>query len=234
MLVMVVDDDLVARLALIDLMGRAGFTDIIEFEDGQDAWNYLQKGPMPVMCCCDVRMPKMSGIEVLQNVRRNDRLSELPFILITSGSEREVVNKAIVLGVSGYVVKPFNRSGATEKMLEVFNKAYKSIAEKPDATALRLAIPHDKLMSYYQAFNVQVEDLIKYIKSSPTSDYTASIKEQCVALNQGCLTLGLWHCSKQLDHWETLEIDLELTIDYLSPIVSTVQYQITLLSESEP
>ena len=233
MLVMVVDDDLVARLALIDLMGRAGFTDIIEFEDGQDAWNYLQKGPMPVMCCCDVRMPKMSGIEVLQNVRRNDRLKELPFILITSGSEREVVNKAIVLGVSGYVVKPFNRSGATEKMQEVFNKAYKSIVEKPNATALRLAIPHDKLLSYYQAFNVQVEDLIKYIKSSPTKDYTASIQEQCVALNQGCLTLGLWHCSKQLDHWETLEIDLELTVDYLSPIVSTVQYQITRLNEDE-
>jgi two-component system chemotaxis response regulator CheY len=230
MLVMAVDDDLVSRLALIDLLQRAGYTDIIEFEDGKDAWGYLQKGPMPVLICCDVRMPNMSGIEVLQNVRKDQRLAQLPFLLITSGSEREVVHKAIVLGVSGYIVKPFNRATALEKLSEVFDKAYKGIAEKPQATGLRLAISNEKLLEYYQAFHVQVADFIKYLKSSPTKDYKESIQEQFTAINQGCLTLGLWHSSKQLERLATLEIEQEASIDYLEPIISTIKYQINQVS----
>ncbi len=226
MLVMAVDDDLVSRLALIDLLNRAGYTDIAEFEDGQDAWGYLQSGPMPIIVCCDVRMPNMSGIELLQRVRKDTRLSDMPFILITSGSERDVVHKAIVLGVSGYMVKPFDKVSALAKLQEVFDKAYQGIAEKPGATGLRLAIQNDQLINYYLAFNVQVADFIKYLKSSPTKDYADCIKLQFSAINQGCLTLGLWHCSKQLERLSTLTIDQEASIDYLEPILSTIKYQI--------
>jgi len=227
MQVMVVDDDVVSRIALKDLMGRAGFSDIVDFEDGQAAWEYLQTGPMPVLCCCDVRMPKMTGIEFLQHIRKNKRLAPMPFILITSGSERDVVNKAIVLGVGGYIVKPFNRNAATQKLIEVFDGAYKSIAEKPDATALRLAIPSEKLIEYYEAFMAQVDDLIKYVKMSPSVEFSDTITAQFTDINKGCLTLGLWHCSKQLDRLQALECDQETTIQYLKPLISAIKYQLS-------
>jgi len=227
MQVMVVDDDVVSRIALKDLMGRAGFTDIVDFEDGQAAWDYLQTGPLPVLCCCDVRMPKMTGIEFLQLIRKTNRLSSMPFILVTSGSEREVVNKAIVLGVGGYIVKPFNKNTATQKLIEVFDGAYKSIAEKPDATALRLSIPNEKLIKYYEAFKGQVEDLIKYVKMSPSAEFSDTITAQFTDINKGCLTLGLWHCSKQLERLQAVECDQETTIQYLKPLISTIKYQLS-------
>ncbi len=229
MQVMVVDDDVVSRIALQDLMARAGFTDIVDFEDGQAAWDYLQTGPMPVLCCCDVRMPRMTGIELLQHIRKNKRLNHLPFILITSGSEREVVKKAIILEVGGYIVKPFNRYTAIEKLTEVFNGAYKSIAEKPDATALRLSIPSEKLVEYYTAFIVRVEELIKCVKLPANADLSPTIKEQFSDIHKGCLTLGLWHDSKQLERLETLESDQKMTIEYLKPLISSVKYQLTLI-----
>ena len=43
MQVMVVDDDAVSRLALVDLMQKMNFSDVLEFEDGQAAWEYLEK-----------------------------------------------------------------------------------------------------------------------------------------------------------------------------------------------
>lgn len=230
MQVMVVDDDIVSRIALQDLMARAGFTDIIDFEDGQAAWDFLQTGPMPVLCCCDVRMPKMTGIELLQLIRKNERLNHMPFILITSGSERDVVKKAIMLEVGGYIVKPFNKYTAIKKLTEVFAASYKKIAEKPDATALRLSIPNEKLVEYYAAFIVRVEELIKCVKLSASADFSQPIKDQFSDINKGCLTLGLWHCSKQLERLESLECDQEETVKYLKPLISSVKFQLSLIN----
>ena len=124
---MVVDDDAVSRLALVDLMQKMGFSDVLEFEDGQAAWEYLEKNPLPILCCCDVRMPKMSGIELLQKVRADQNIKALSFVLITSGNDRDTVQNAVKLGVSGYIVKPFNAGGAIEKLNEVFANGWKDI-----------------------------------------------------------------------------------------------------------
>jgi two-component system, chemotaxis family, chemotaxis protein CheY len=229
MQVMVVDDDVVSRLALIDLMSRAGFLDILEFSDGQPAWEYLQTSPTPVLCCCDVRMPNMSGIELLQLIRQDKILVDLPFILVTSGSERDIVKKAIILGVSSYIVKPFNRNSATEKLFDVFNKVGKKIAEKPDATILRLSIPNDKLISYYDAFRAQVDQLSTLVKDSPNTEYSDSIKEQFSAIRKGCLTLGLWHCSKQLDKLKKLDQDQDYIVKFLESVLSALKYQKSLM-----
>ena len=230
MQVLVVDDDAVSIIALKDVMGRAGFTDIIDFEDGQDAWDYLQTGPMPVLCCCDVRMPKMTGIQLLRNIRKDSRLSTLPFILVTSGSQRGVVNEAIVLGVSGYIVKPFNRNTTSEKILDVFNQAYRAIAEKPDATAIRLSISVKKLVTYYDGFIAQVNALIRSLENATTKDVTPAIKEQFTDIHKGCLTLGLWQCSKQLERLERLEYDKASAVQYLLPLISTAEYQISMVN----
>ncbi len=230
MQVLVVDDDAVSRVALKDVMGRAGFSDIIDFEDGQDAWDYLQTGPMPVLCCCDVRMPKMSGIQLLRNIRKDSRLSTMPFILVTSGSQRGVVNEAIVLGVSGYIVKPFNRNTTSEKIISVFNDAYKAIAEKPDATAIRLSISINKLVTYYEGFIAQVNALIRSVENAAVKDVAPTIKEQFTDIHKGCLTLGLWQCSKQLERLERLECDKASAVQYLLPLISTAEYQISMVN----
>mgnify|MGYP000090622888 FL=1 len=230
MQVMVVDDDAVSRVALTDLMQKMGFTDVLEFEDGLAAWEYLEKKPLPILCCCDVRMPKMSGIQLLQKIRVDERVKSLNFVLVTSGQDRDTVQNAVMLGVSGYIVKPFNIDEAIAKINEVFDTEWKNISERPEVTAGRLSISMQKLANYYDAFNAQVEELIN--QNEFTSDVLKlpDIDGKIDAMKKGCLTLGLWHCSRQLEALKVHGSKHDRLESYLLAIIATVNYQIRLLS----
>tara|TARA_R110001592_G_scaffold175466_5_gene414735 strand:+ start:60173 stop:60853 length:681 start_codon:yes stop_codon:yes gene_type:complete len=225
MQIIVVDDDAVSRFALVDLMQIMGFTDILQFQDGLQAWNFLQSNPMPVLCCCDVRMPKMSGIELLEKIRTDTVLSNLNFVLITSGSDRDTVQKAIMLNVGGYIVKPFNADGATEKIQEILAKYWKNVAEEPLATAKRLAIPSDKLKAYFSAFKTQLDKFMADADSIEDDNLDVQID----AMQTGCLTLGLWHSAKELEKLKTRPDKRECLIAYLKTVFSAVDYQLKQL-----
>ena len=230
MQIIVVDDDAVSRFALVDLMQIMGFTDILQFHDGQQAWDFLQSNPMPVLCCCDVRMPIMSGIELLEKIRMDTVLSNLNFVLITSGSDRDTVQKAIMLNVGGYIVKPFNADGATEKIKEILSKYWKNVAEDPLATAKRLSIQGDKLKTYYSAFKAQLD---KFMADAGSVDApiieNINLDVQIDAMQTGCLTLGLWHSAKELEKLKNRDDKRECLIAYLKTVVSTVDYQLRQL-----
>ena len=225
MQIIVVDDDAVSRFALVDLMQIMGFVDIVQFSDGQQAWDYLQTNPMPVLCCCDVRMPKMTGIELLEKIRLDEVLSSLNFVLITSGSDRDTVQKAIMLNVGGYIVKPFNADGANEKIKEILDKYWKNIAEEPLATAKRLSISTDKLNAYFNAFNIQLDKFMANEASIEGGDFDVQID----AMQTGCLTLGLWHGAKELEKLKNREDKRSCLGAYLSAVSSAVDYQLNLL-----
>jgi two-component system chemotaxis response regulator CheY len=230
MQIIVVDDDAVSRFALVDLMQIIGFTDILQFHDGQKAWDFLQSNPMPVLCCCDVRMPNMSGIELLEKIRMDTVLSNLNFVLITSGSDRDTVQKAIMLNVGGYIVKPFNADGATEKIKEILSKYWKNIAEDPLATAKRLSISADKLKTYFSAFKAQLEKFMSDVASTDVrSVEDINLDVQIDAMQTGCLTLGLWHSAKELEKLKNRDDKRECLIAYLKTVVSTVDYQLRQL-----
>jgi CheY-like chemotaxis protein len=69
MKVLVVDDDVVSRMVLMHLIDSCGSFDIVEAEDGADAWQQLEAGLRPAICFCDLRMPRLSGMELLQRVK---------------------------------------------------------------------------------------------------------------------------------------------------------------------
>tara|TARA_R110002167_G_scaffold134486_1_gene320382 strand:+ start:370 stop:1050 length:681 start_codon:yes stop_codon:yes gene_type:complete len=226
MQIIVVDDDAVSRFALVDLMQMMGFVDIVQFSDGQQAWDFLQTNPMPVLCCCDVRMPKMTGIELLEKIRLDEVLSSLNFVLITSGSDRDTVQKAIMLNVGGYIVKPFNADGANEKIKEILEKYWKNIAEEPLATAKRLSISADKLKAYFSAFNTQLDKFMASGNSIDSGDFDVQID----AMQTGCLTLGLWHSAKELEKLKNREDKRNCLNAYLSAVMSAVDYQVNILN----
>jgi two-component system chemotaxis response regulator CheY len=225
MQIVVVDDDAVSRFALVDLMQIMGFVDIVQFSNGQQAWDYLQTNPMPVLCCCDVRMPKMTGIQLLEKIRLDEVLSNLNFVLITSGSDRDTVQKAIMLNVGGYIVKPFNADGANEKIKEILEKYWKNIAEEPLATTKRLSISTDKLKAYFNAFSIQLTKFIADGDNLNGGDFDVQID----AMQTGCLTLGLWHSAKELEKLKNREDRRGCLSAYLNAVISTVDYQLKLL-----
>lgn len=225
MQIMVVDDDAVSRHALVDIVQKIGFIDVLEFPDGQAAWEYLLVNPLPILCCCDVRMPKLSGIELLEKVRSNTETEPLNFALITSGTDRDIVQKAIMLGVLGYIVKPFIAGEASAKLEEALVKDWKSIAEDPGQTARRLSVSREKLQDYFNGYKAQVDQLIGTLSEYDTTANDMDLTTQLDAMKKGCLTLGLWQCANQLERLESKDERAEMIVPFLLNINAALAYQ---------
>jgi DNA-binding response OmpR family regulator len=85
--------------------------------DGQLAIAYLSGSPpfenralnpMPGLLLLDLKMPRKSGLEVLQWVRSTALVSTLPVLMLTSSSQDSDIRRAYELGANGYLVKPGN------------------------------------------------------------------------------------------------------------------------------
>lgn len=89
---------------------------VIVVKDGVEAMEYLRyegeyklrhKGD-PAVLLLDIKMPRMDGIEVLQSIRSDKKLKNLPVVMLTSSREEPDLKKCYELGVNAYVVKPVN------------------------------------------------------------------------------------------------------------------------------
>ena len=85
MRILLVDDDPITRLALGRIL-RDVATELVEAEDGEQAWALLQQGLRPLVCCCDVAMPRLDGIGLLRRAAGDCVLDDLPFGLISSAA----------------------------------------------------------------------------------------------------------------------------------------------------
>lgn len=124
--ILVVDDSLNIRRLVVDSLNRMGFTKITAAEDAVEAFNKLNsanESDKPVrLVLSDLNMPGPSGLEFLKQVRANENYKELPFILVTTESEKGSVIEAAMSGVSGYIVKPFNIETLTKRLKEAWTK----------------------------------------------------------------------------------------------------------------
>jgi two-component system, response regulator len=115
------------ELTLLTLAESQIANDIKVVRDGAEALDYLfatgqyagQKTGLPHLILLDVKLPKVSGIEVLQRVKQDSRTSRIPVVMLTSSREDPDVNRSYELGVNSYIVKPvdFNQFKETIKLL---------------------------------------------------------------------------------------------------------------------
>jgi len=103
--IMVVDDSITIRKVTERILGRNGF-DVILAKDGVDATNKMQDH-LPDLMLLDIEMPRMDGFEVANYVRNDERLKELPIIMITSRTGTKHKEKAMEIGVNEYLGKPY-------------------------------------------------------------------------------------------------------------------------------
>lgn len=121
MKILVVDDFSTMRRIVKNLLRDLGFTNTHEADDGTTAWPMLQTGDYDFLVT-DWNMPGMSGIELLQKVRADDRLKTLPVLMVTAEAKRDQIVAAAQAGVNGYVVKPFTAAALKEKIEKIFER----------------------------------------------------------------------------------------------------------------
>ncbi len=115
---LVVDDYNTMQRILTNLLKQLGFTNVEAASDGQQALTMLLDDSFDFVIS-DWNMEPMTGIELLREVRGNDQLKHLPFIMITAESKTENVIAAKQAGVSNYIVKPFNAETLKGKIASV-------------------------------------------------------------------------------------------------------------------
>lgn len=118
-LVMVVDDSITVRKVTTRLLERHGM-EVVTAKDGIEAIARLQDVHPDIMLL-DIEMPRMDGFEVATLVRHDERLKDLPIVMITSRTGEKHRERAKVIGVNDYLGKPYQES----QLLEAIGKLVK-------------------------------------------------------------------------------------------------------------
>ncbi len=106
--VMVVDDSITVRKVTTRLLERHGMN-VFTAKDGVDAVGKLQD-QVPDIMLLDIEMPRMDGYELAQHVRNNERLRDIPIIMITSRHGEKHRQRAMEIGVNSYLGKPYQEA----------------------------------------------------------------------------------------------------------------------------
>ncbi len=88
--------------------------EVVVVRDGAEALDYLHKegaynsraNGNPAVILLDIKMPKVDGLEVLRQIKSDERLKTIPVVMLTSSREESDLMKSYSLGVNSYVVKP--------------------------------------------------------------------------------------------------------------------------------
>jgi len=113
------------RAIVREMLESMGFRHFEEAEDGDMAWRMIRDASAREhsqyrLVVSDWLMPGLDGIELVQQVRGLRATAELPFLMVTSQSEQEKWHQAREAGVSGFVVKPFDRLQLQEQLNRVW------------------------------------------------------------------------------------------------------------------
>lgn len=122
------DDPAHAEIAKRSLSKHRLANTIFHVDDGQKALDYLyQKGeyadetknPRPHLILLDLRLPKVDGLEVLERIKTDAELSDIPVVILTTSSAELDIAKAYSFCANSYLVKPLDFAKFTE-LLDTF------------------------------------------------------------------------------------------------------------------
>jgi two-component system, chemotaxis family, chemotaxis protein CheY len=104
--VIVIDDSLTVRQQVGLALRQAGF-DVIEATDGDEGVELIEKTQDAAMVICDVNMPRMNGLDLLDAIKKNGSNPNLPVLMLTTEGQPQLIERAKKSGAKGWVVKPF-------------------------------------------------------------------------------------------------------------------------------
>ncbi len=121
MKILIVDDFSTMRRIVKNLLRDLGFNNTVEADDGMTALPILKNGGIDFLVT-DWNMPGMQGIDLLKAVRADEKLADLPVLMVTAEQKRDQIIEAAQAGVNGYIVKPFTAATLSEKLEKIFER----------------------------------------------------------------------------------------------------------------
>ncbi|MDP2301393.1 MAG: response regulator [Ignavibacteria bacterium] len=119
---LVVEDDDTIQLIIKRLLTKNFQCQITTASNGVEALKKLEE-ELPDLILLDVTMPVMNGIATLKAIREDNRLNELPVIMLTAINDKASVSSVLTKGISDYILKPINFSVDADRIRNVLNQS---------------------------------------------------------------------------------------------------------------
>lgn len=120
---MIVADDSRLIRGIIEKTATVMGFEVLQAANGEDALNLLESGGKEInLVLLDWNMPMMNGIDVLRNMRADDRFKGIPVLMVSTESEDDKIKEAIDSGAHGYLTKPFDADKLTNAIRQVLGK----------------------------------------------------------------------------------------------------------------
>lgn len=127
--VLLVDDSKTTQIVVSEMLADSlGINNVRSAKDGLEAIEMLKSKEVDLIIS-DWNMPKMSGEELLYEVKQNGKWKDIPFIMMTANKNRDFIIMATQLGVSDYVIKPCD----PEDLAGVIRKTWNEYQKKSDS-----------------------------------------------------------------------------------------------------
>jgi CheY-like chemotaxis protein len=194
--ILIADDDTISRMALRDSLASHHRLHFQEFPDGESAWDALNRGLAPALCLLDVRMPGLSGIDLLRRIRGDIRFTTLPVMIITSSAQKETIIEAGRLGLDGIVVKPVEGRATAARVLPALQHFLNDLLDPPLKVRQKLSIPEDRYLQYLGSLLSKLESLSQEPDVSQSEAIDLNLKDQLDSLRTSSLTLGARHLAR--------------------------------------
>lgn len=115
--ILTVDDSKSMRQMIAFTLQNAGI-EVIQKEDGLEAYEWAQVNAAPDLVLADINMPRMDGITLIKNLRALEAYKYTPILVLTTEGSKEKKIQGRATGATGWIVKPFN----PEQLLSTIQK----------------------------------------------------------------------------------------------------------------
>ncbi len=119
--VWIIDDDEEMNRA-IALMLKMLNCEVMTFHSARSAVQALLAGKVPELFLLDLNMPEVSGLDMLEFLRRRKEWQQLPIVMLSSEAADNMVDKALQMGANSYLMKPVTIEELDKAMAVVFQK----------------------------------------------------------------------------------------------------------------
>jgi DNA-binding response OmpR family regulator len=128
--ILIIEDQPVMRANVAELLELEGYT-ALQAEDGQVGLT-IAHSERPDLVLCDIMMPGLDGLGVLQAMRSDANLKHVPFIFLTARGERVDLRNGMNLGADDYLIKPVDRKDLLAAVESRLRRQQLKAAERAD------------------------------------------------------------------------------------------------------
>lgn len=116
---LVAEDDMFNRLLVVSMLAKNKDIEVLEAKDGEEALAILLEKKVDI-ALLDINMPKMDGLETIKEIRKIERILDMPIMVISSDDREE--KQSLALGADAFIPKPFNIKELEKQIYDILSE----------------------------------------------------------------------------------------------------------------